>query len=59
MTTSQDIINSIFADESSVDVVDSIMDSISQRVYERIEDRKTEVFAKEMNSISTEEEEEE
>lgn len=59
MTTSQDIINSIFADESSVDVVDTIMDSISQRVYERIEDRKTEVFAKEMGSISTEEEEDE
>jgi len=59
MTTSQDIINSIFTDESSVDVVDSIMDSISQRVYERIEDRKTEVFAREMGSISTEEEEEE
>jgi len=59
MTTSQDIINSIFADQSSADVVDSIMDSISQRVYERIEDKKTEVFAKELDLISDEEEEEE
>lgn len=58
MTTSYDIVNSIHADITSAEIADNIMDSISKRVYERIEGRKTEVFAREMDSIATSEEEE-
>lgn len=60
MTTSQDIVDAIFSDAPNATIVDQIMDALNTKVYDSIESKKTEVFAKEMNSIpSTEEEEEE
>lgn len=58
MTTSQDIVNSIFSDATNATIVDEIMDALNDKIYNQIETRKTEVFAREMNSVSNPEEEE-
>lgn len=59
MTTSQDIVDTIFSDAPNSTIVDEIMDALNDKIYNKIEARKTEVFAREMNSVSNTEEEEE
>jgi hypothetical protein len=48
MSISNDIVNSIFSDDSKSKIVDEIMDGISMKVNDLIQSKKTEVFAKEM-----------
>ncbi len=57
MSTSTDIVNSIFAEKPSHEIVDEIMNALSTKIYGRIEDRKTEVFANQMFNILDQEEE--
>jgi hypothetical protein len=49
MTISNDIVDSIFSNDSKSKIVDEIMDGISMKVNDLIQSKRTEVFAKEMS----------